>query len=34
MYNKLGLTYENTTLGKFQFFADDLEVLLLQPNID
>jgi hypothetical protein len=23
MYNKLGLTYENTTLGKFQFFADD-----------
>lgn len=23
MYNKMGLTYENTTLGKFQFFADD-----------
>jgi hypothetical protein len=23
MYNKLGLMYENTTLGKFQFFADD-----------
>ena len=23
LYNKLGLTYENTTLGKFQFFADD-----------
>jgi hypothetical protein len=23
MYNKLGLVYENTTLGKFQFFADD-----------
>lgn len=23
MYNKLGLTYENTTLGKFQFFIDD-----------
>ncbi|MES2575766.1 MAG: putative porin [Bacteroidota bacterium] len=23
MYNKVGLTYENTTLGKFQFFADD-----------
>lgn len=23
MYNKFGLTYENTTLGKFQFFADD-----------
>ncbi|MBP6588257.1 MAG: putative porin [Flavobacterium sp.] len=22
-YNKVGLTYENTTLGKFQFFADD-----------
>jgi hypothetical protein len=22
-YNKLGLIYENTTLGKFQFFADD-----------
>ena len=22
-YNKLGLTYENLTLGKFQFFADD-----------
>ncbi|WP_040473783.1 putative porin [Flavobacterium frigoris] len=23
MYNKAGLVYENTTLGKFQFFADD-----------
>ncbi len=23
MYNKLGLVYENTTLGKFQFFAED-----------
>lgn len=23
MYNKLGLTYENTILGKFQFFVDD-----------
>lgn len=23
MYNKIGLVYENTTLGKFQFFADD-----------
>ena len=23
MYNKVGLTYENTTLGRFQFFADD-----------
>jgi hypothetical protein len=23
MYNKMGFTYENTTLGKFQFFADD-----------
>lgn len=22
-YNKIGLVYENTTLGKFQFFADD-----------
>lgn len=22
-YNKVGITYENTTLGKFQFFADD-----------
>jgi hypothetical protein len=22
-YNKVGLVYENTTLGKFQFFADD-----------
>ncbi len=22
-YNKIGLIYENTTLGKFQFFADD-----------
>jgi hypothetical protein len=34
MYNKLGLTYENTTLGKFQFLQMILEVLLLQPNID
>ena len=23
MYNKLGLTYENTSLGNFQFFVDD-----------
>jgi hypothetical protein len=23
MYNRIGLIYENTTLGKFQFFADD-----------
>ena len=23
MYNKLGLQYENTSLGKFQFFVDD-----------
>ncbi|WP_345956214.1 putative porin [Flavobacterium yafengii] len=23
MYNRVGLVYENTTLGKFQFFADD-----------
>ena len=23
MYNKVGLVYENTTLGKFQFFAED-----------
>jgi hypothetical protein len=23
MYNRMGLIYENTTLGKFQFFADD-----------
>jgi hypothetical protein len=23
MYNKLGLVYENTTLGKFEFFVDD-----------
>ncbi|MCW2118706.1 putative porin [Flavobacterium sp. 7A] len=23
MYNKVGLSYENTTLGKFQFFVDD-----------
>ncbi|TRX40156.1 hypothetical protein FNW21_07205 [Flavobacterium restrictum] len=23
MYNKVGLEYENTTLGKFQFFVDD-----------
>jgi hypothetical protein len=23
MYNKLGLVFENTTLGKFQFFAED-----------
>ena len=23
MYNKLGLAYENTTIGKFQFFVDD-----------
>ena len=23
MYNKVGLAYENTTIGKFQFFVDD-----------
>ena len=23
MYNKMGLAYENTTIGKFQFFVDD-----------
>lgn len=23
MYNRVGLVYENTILGKFQFFADD-----------
>ena len=23
MYNKIGATYENTTLGKFQFYVDD-----------
>jgi hypothetical protein len=27
MYNKLGLTYENTT-GKFQFFADDFRSII------
>jgi hypothetical protein len=25
MYNKVGATYENSTLGKFQFFADDFQ---------
>ena len=25
MYNKVGLTYENLTLGKFQFFVDDYQ---------
>ena len=40
MYNKLGLVYENTTLGKFQFFADDFinnyfyhQVLIRDTNI-
>jgi hypothetical protein len=23
MYNKAGVVYENTTLGKFQFYLDD-----------
>jgi hypothetical protein len=39
MYNKLGLVYENTTLGKFQFFAEDFvnnyyyqQVLILDAN--
>jgi hypothetical protein len=40
MYNKLGLIYENTTLGKFQFFADDFnnnyyynQILILDSQI-
>ncbi len=39
MYNKLGLVYENTTLGKFQFFAEDFtnnyyyhQILILDSN--
>ena len=39
MYNKLGIVYENTTLGKFQFFADDFinnyyyhQILILDTN--
>ena len=39
-YNKLGLVYENTTLGKFQFFADDFfnnyyynQILILDDQI-
>jgi hypothetical protein len=38
-YNKVGLMYENTTLGKFQFFADDFfnnyyynQILILDNN--
>lgn len=40
-YNKVGLTYENTTLGKFQFYADDFfsnfyynQILILDNQID
>jgi hypothetical protein len=40
MYNRLGLTYENTTLGKFQFFADDFrsnyyynQILILNSKV-
>jgi hypothetical protein len=33
MYNKLGLTYENTT-WEVPVLQMILEVLLLQPNID
>ncbi|HEY6143128.1 MAG TPA: putative porin [Flavobacterium sp.] len=40
MYNKVGLTYENTTLGKFQFFADDFfnnfyynQIIVLENNV-
>lgn len=39
-YNKVGLIYENTTLGKFQFFADDFyhnyyynQILILKDQI-
>jgi hypothetical protein len=32
MYNKAGVVYENTTLGKFQFYLDDFRAVLLQPN--
>ena len=38
-YNKVGLTYENLTLGKFQFFVDDFfhnyyynQILILNAN--
>jgi hypothetical protein len=38
-YNKVGLVYENTTLGKFQFFVDDFfnnyyynQILILDNN--
>lgn len=40
LYNKVGLVYENTTLGKFQFFADDFfnnyyynQILILSNQI-
>ena len=40
MYNKLGVEYENTTLGKFHFFADDFrsnyyfnQILVLNSGI-
>ncbi|CAN1525277.1 Putative porin-10 [Flavobacteriaceae bacterium] len=33
MYNKLGLVYENTTLGTFTFFADDLRSNYFYNNI-
>jgi hypothetical protein len=32
MYNKLGLTYENTTLGKFQFLQ--MIEVIITTNID
>lgn len=33
MYNKVGLVYENTTLGSFTFFADDLRSNYFYNNI-
>lgn len=33
MYNKLGLVYENSTLGSFTFFADDLRSNYYYNNI-
>ena len=33
MYNKVGLVYENTTLGAFTFFADDLRSNYYYNNI-
>jgi hypothetical protein len=33
MYNKMGLVYENTTLGAFTFFADDLRSNYYYNNI-